>query len=636
MPPGPGFPPPITQRLALAMQHQQAGRLAEAEALYRGILQEAPQHPHALHLLGLLANQAGRHRDAIDLINRALAVHGPHPIFYSNLGVIHLDLGLLPETVAYCREAIRLQPDMPDAHNNLGLALWRLGQYDGAEAAFRAALRYNPRHLNARCNLGGMLYPQGRLNEAVALLQEAVRLAPNFAPARDNLGGALLACGQPDPALEHLQEAVRLRPDFAESQSNLGLAFRELGRIEEAIRCFREAMRLNPAYPGAHNNLGYTLEFQGRFEEALAEFQEALRLDPNNARALASLSGLAVAGHHHLSDDQLSRIRSLVSRTDLPADDLGRLHFALAGVLDGAGDYERAFGHYRQGNELRKEYVRRRGAAFDPEAQRRGVDRLIDAFTPAYFERVRSFGADSELPIFVVGMMRSGTSLAEQILASHPDVRGAGELRDIDLLVRALPQRWGPTEGYPACLVRLDATAARQLAEGHLRRLRERGGAAARVVDKAPFNFLHLGVIATLFPRARIIHCRRDPVDTCLSCYFQDFGQPPAFSLDLRHLGLYYREYERLMAHWAAVLPVPIFELCYEELTADQEAVSRRLIAFCGLEWDDRCLRFHETRRPVWTSSTLQVRRPMYRSAVGRWKRYEAHLRPLLEALGDR
>jgi tetratricopeptide (TPR) repeat protein len=637
MSPGTGPLPPISQRLALAMQHHQAGRLADAEALYRGILQESPQHPHALHLLGVLAHQAGRPRDAIDLINRALAVHGPHPVFYSNLGAIHLALGLLPETVAYCREAVRLQPNLADAHNNLGLALLRQGQYDEAEAALRAALRVNRGHLDARCNLGAILHRQGRLNEALALLQETVRLAPNFAQARNDLGGALLACGQPEPAIEHLQEAVRLRPDFAEAQSNLGLAFRELGRIDEAVRCFRGAMRLNPAYPGAHNNLGYTLEFQGQVEEARAEFREALRLDPNNARALASLSGLAAAGHYQLSDEELSRIRSLLTRNDLPADDLGRLHFALARVHDKAGDYDKAFVHYRQGNDFRKEYVRRRGAAFDPEAQRRAVDRLIAAFTPAYFERVRSFGADGELPIFVVGMMRSGTSLAEQILASHPDVYGAGELRDIDLLVNALPQHLGAAEGYPDCLARLDAAAARGLAEGHLKRLRERGGAAAaRVVDKAPFNFLHLGVIATLFPKARIIHCRRDPVDTCLSCYFQNFGEPLGFSLDLRHLGLYYREYERLIAHWAAVLPVRVFDLCYEELTADQEAVSRRMVAFCGLDWDDRCLRFHETRRPVRTASTLQVRRPMYRSAVGRWKRYEAHLGPLLEALGDR
>ncbi len=632
---GPNPTQPIDQRLALAMQHHQAGQLAQAEALYRGVLQEAPEHPHALHLLGVLVHQAGRHEDGARLIERALALHGPHPVFCSNLAAVYLALDRLPEAAARCREAIRLNPHLADAHGNLGLALLRLGQYAEAETALRNVLRLNPRHIDARCNLAAIFHRQGQLPEALSLLQDTVRLAPRSAQAQNDLGGVLLALGQPEPAIEHLQEAVRLRPDFAEAHSNLGLAHRELGQIDLALQRFREAIRLNPGYAGAHNNLGYTLEFHGQVDEALSEFHEALRLDPDNARALASLSGLAAAGRYQLSDAEREHLRSLSTRSDLSADDRGRLHFARARLLDKAGDYDQAFEHYRQGNELRKVYVRRRGAAFDPAEQQRVVDALRDAYSPAYFEGVRSLGDTSELPVFIVGMMRSGTSLAEQILASHPRVFGAGELRDIDRLVAHLPRRLGTTEAYPACIHRLDAPTVRALAGEHLERLRQRGGEAARVIDKQPFNFLHLGLIATLFPRARIIHCRRDPVDTCLSCYFQNFGEPMGFTLDLEHLGLYYREYERLMAHWAQVLPVPVFELDYEELTADQEAVSRRLVAFCGLEWDERCLRFHETRRPVRTASTLQVRRPMYRDAVGRWKRYAAHLGPLLEALGE-
>jgi tetratricopeptide (TPR) repeat protein len=626
----------IDQRLASAVQHHGAGRLAEAEALYRGVLQEAPHHPHALHLLGVLAHQLGRHEEALGLIRSAIAVHGAHPVFYSNLAAVYLALGQLDETVRLAREALRLQPDLADAHNNLGVALMRQGHFDEAGAALGNAVRHDPRHTDARCNLGAVLHRQGKLPEAITLLEETVRLAPGHAQARNDLGGALLAAGEPIRAEAHLRQAVRLRPGFAEAHSNLGLALREQGRIDEAVQSFREAVRLNPGYAGAHNNLGYTYEFHGKIDEARAEYQAALRLDPNNPRALASLSGLAAAGHYELGDDELRCIGQLVTRGDLPLDDLGRLHFALARARDRAGDEDEAFEHYRRGNELRKEYVRRRGAAYDPVARRRYVDRLIGAFTPAYFERVAPFGLDTELPVFVVGMMRSGTSLAEQILASHPRVHGAGELPDLDRLALALPQRLGTTEGYPECVARLDAVVARALAEEYLQGLGRRGKGADRVVDKLPFNFIHLGVIATLFPRARIIHCRRDPVDTCLSCFFQNFGEPHPFTLDLGHLGHYYRQYERLMAHWGRVLPVPVFELNYEELTADQEGVSRRLVAFCGLEWDERCLRFHETDRPVRTASALQVRKPLYRSAVGRWKRYERHLGPLLAALrGD-
>ena len=262
------------------------------------------------------------------------------------------------------------------------------------------------------------------------------------------------------------------------------------------------------------------------------------------------------------------------------------------------------------------------------------MDGLIAVCTPGYFERVRSFGVDSDVPVFVVGMPRSGTTLAEQILASHPCACGAGELHDIGQIVIKLAEGLGGPEQYPNSLGRLDPAPVRALAEAYLDQLRQRCGEAARVVDKMPLNYQHLGVIAALFPRARVVHCRRDPIDTCLSCYFQDFARPLPFGPDLAHLGHHYREYERLMAHYTRVLPLPLFELRYEELTADQEAVSRRLLDFCGLDWDDRCLRFHETARTVNTSNALQVRQPLYRSSVGRWKRYEAHLAPLLEALG--
>ncbi len=230
-------------------------------------------------------------------------------------------------------------------------------------------------------------------------------------------------------------------------------------------------------------------------------------------------------------------------------------------------------------------------------------------------------------------MMRSGTTLAEQILASHPQIHGAGELDTLGRLAGSLPRRLATQIPYPECVAHLDAATARAVAADYLEVLKQHGGAAERVVDKMPLNFLGLGLIATLLPRARIVHCRRDPMDTCLSCFFRDFTTSFTFKYDLRDLGLYYREYERLMAHWRRVLPLPIFELQYEELTAAPEAVSRRLVAFCGLDWDERCLRFHETERPVRTASTAQVRQPMYQSAVGRWRRYEKHLGPLMAAL---
>jgi Flp pilus assembly protein TadD len=629
----------IATRFAQAVQHHEAGRLVEAEALYRGILREAPRQVQVLHLLGVLAHQLGRPHEAIELIGQALTLHGPQPLFHSNLSAAYLAAGLLGEAEAQARAAVQLKPDLADAQNNLGVALRRQGKLEGAELAFREAVRLEPGHVDARTNLGATLQQQGKLAEALVHLQEALRLAPGDAQAHNDLGGTLIAARRPEEAIEHLRTALRLKPAFPEAYSNLGVALRKLNQVDEAVLCFREALRLNPGYARARNNLGHSLQVLNKIDLARAEFQEVQRQEPANPLTLGHLSNLAIHGHYQFSADEMRLLQELAARPDLSSEDSCRVHFSLARLLDKAGAYDEAFAHFARGNELRKEDDRRNGVAFDVDLHRRLIERLIATCTPAYFERVASFGVNSELPIFIIGMMRSGTTLVEQILASHPQVHGAGELPDIEILISRLEVRdegrGTRGEPYPECLALLDAATARALAEQHLERLRQRGGQASRVVDKLPFNFMHLGFIAALFSKARIIHCRRNPVDTCLSSFFQNFTDPHPFAFDLRHLGQYYREYERLMAHWVKVLPLPIFELQYEELTADQEAVSKRLIAFCGLDWDERCLRFNETERPVRTASTLQVRQPMYRTSVGRWKHYEAHLRPLLEALGS-
>lgn len=555
----------IPERLTLAAQYHEAGRLDEAEAQYRAILQEEPRNPHALHLLGVRLHQAGRHHEAIDLINQALSIHGPHPVFHSNLAAAYAALGMRLEADAHLQAALRLKPDFAEAQNRLGLL-----------------------HLSG---------------------------------------------GNPGQAARNFQEAVRLQPGFVEAHNNLAAVYQDQSQTDEAMQCYRTVLRLDPGNNRARNSLAYALQSLGKIDEALAEFREALRLDPNNSQAIFHLSELASAGHYRFEDPEIQRMKQLASRAELPIDDQCRLNFALAQIFDKSTAYDEAFAHCRRANELRAEIDRRCGIGFDPNLQRQFTDRMMAAFTPDYFKHVSSFGLDSEVPVFIVGMMRSGTSLAEQILASHPQVHGAGELPDIGRLSNALPQRLGVAEPYPECIARLDSAMTRTLAEKHLERLGRLAGEAPRVVDKAPNNYFHLGVIVTLFPRSRIIHCRRDPVDTCLSCFFQNFANPYPYTHDLAHLGLYYREYERLMAHWARVLPAPILELQYEDLIADQEQWSRRMIEFCGLEWDDRCLRFAETQRPVRTASALQVRKPIYKSSMGRWRRYEQHLEPLLEAL---
>jgi tetratricopeptide (TPR) repeat protein len=626
---------PVDQRLAQAVRHHEAGRLDEAEAIYRSILAEAPRQPHALHLLGVRLHQAGRHAEAIEWIRQALAAHGPHPAFHSNLAAAYLSAGLFVEAEGHCREALRLEPGRVDAYFNLAVALRGKGQLPEAASAFRAVLKMAPDHERARRHLESLPREIGHVDEALGQLRERVRLDPCSAQAHNDLGYLLIAAGQDRQALPYLQQAVRLKPDYVEAHGNLGVAHQRLQNIDQALACFREALRLDPGCTKSRNNLACVLEALGRIDEAVSEYRETLKHDPANSQALFGLCSMAGSGRVALRDEEMARIRELAERPDLPLADLCRLNYALAQQLDRAGVCDEAFAHCRRANDLRKEIDRRCGQVFDSAEHRRHIDRLIAFFDASFFARIRSFGSDSELPVFVVGMFRSGTSLTEQILASHPGVHGAGELTDVGALAGTMPQRLGAIEPYPECLARLDRTRTRAVGEEYLRRLRQLGGEAVRVVDKNPLNFLNLGLIAALWPKARVIHCRRDPVDTCLSCYFQNFGGPFPFVRDLEHLGHYYREYQRLMAHWAEVLPLPVFDLSYEELTTDQEAVSRRLVDFCGLEWDERCLRFHETQRPVWTASVLQVREPMYRRSVGRWKRYESHLQPFLAALNS-
>jgi tetratricopeptide (TPR) repeat protein len=508
------------------------------------------------------------------------------------------------------------------------------GRLADAEIICQAILQEAPSSVDACSLLAFIKHRQGKLREATALFSETIRLAPGHVNAHMGIAEVLRDQQRTAEAELHYREAVRLNPDHPSAHHGLGLVLRDLQKTSEAIECFRKTILVQPQHTDTHTCLGMLLLSEGQFDESRRSFQTALQLDPNSVWAFSGLSRLAACGQYSLSDEDLERFEIMAGQSIGPIKQQSSLHFALARVYDRSGAYDQAFAHYYRANELLKDFLRTVGMVYDPARHARLVDGLIEVFTPDYFETVRSFGIDSNLPVFIVGMPRSGTTLAEQILASHPRVVGAGELHDIGQIVIGLAERLGGPSCFPSSLRRIERGPVRTSSETYLRRLQQFAGAASRVIDKMPLNYQHLGVIAVLFPKARIIHCRRDPIDTCLSCYFQDFSRPLPFGPNLTHLGHHYREYERLMAHYSLVLPLPLFELCYEDLIKDQEDVCRRLLDFCGLEWDGRCMRFHETTRTVNASNALEVRQPLYRTSVSRWKRYERHLGPLLEALG--
>jgi len=622
----------ISQAFALAEKYQQAGHFQYATQICQQIVDAEPDHASAWNMLGVIAYQTGSLERATDCLARAVAAQPGDACFRNNLGVMYYTRGKFAEAQACYEQALRIDPAFADAHNNLGNLQKDQGKLDEAVASYRRALQFRPDHSDAHNNLGNAYRDQHKLEEAAASYRSAIRLRPNFAQAHSNLGTALRDLGRHREAEASYRDALRYKPDFAEVHTNLGVVLQDQGKVNEAEACFRESRRLRPDYTEAHVSLAIALAEQGKVDEAIASCKEAIRLNPDLVTAYYTLGAVAGSGGYRFSDVEIDKINSLLASGKLSAFEAGRLHFTLAGICDKKGAIDDAFAHYQAGNEQRLRHFREHGTPFDPERHRNMIMDLIATFDKDFFARLVPFGLDTELPVFIVGMPRSGTTLVEQILASHPLVYGAGELRDIPELAALLPGALHTWEKYPVCLSRLDGPALRAQAADQLRRLAQRGGQAERVVDKQPRNRLHVGLITVLFPRARVIHCVRDPMDTCLSCYQQHFDALN-FTSSLEHLGFYYRHYQKLMAHWREVLPKPMFELPYEDLVADLEGVSRQLVSFCGLEWDDRCLAFHENQRAVQTASTFQVRRPVYRSSVGRWKRYESHLKPLVDAL---
>jgi len=582
----------VARTLNLARQHHQAGRLSEAERLYRQILAVEPAHADALHLLGVVALQCGHGGGAVELIGKAIALNPYQADFFDHLGAAMLALGRWDEAAANFREAIRLNPEYAEAHNNLGCALEPLGRTDEAAECYRRALALKPRYPDAQNNLGNILRKLGRLTEAVELYEAALKTDPRNAAAWNSLGSAR----------------------------------REQGDLEEAQACFRRALEINPRYADAQNNLGFLLDSLGRFEEATACYRQAIAIDPAHAKAHKNLGRSRRYGD--ADRDEIARMEQLLAEDRLPQEARVDLHFALGKIYDDCGQWARAFEHYRQGNRLAD-------VRFDEEGFLAYVDQLISAYTGPLLAEKSHLGLKSKLPIFIVGMPRSGTSLVEQILSAHPAVFGGGELNHVAQLSSSVAAALESVRPYPACIAEIDAERAGRLADRYLKVIHGLDGKALRVTDKMPTNFLHLGLIAVLLPKARIIHCRRHPLDTCLSCYFQDFVYRSGYAYDLRLLGVYYRQYARLMDHWLRVLPTPIFELDYEALTDRQEELTRRMIEYCGLDWDPRCLKFQENPRAVRTVSSWQVRQPIYTRSVGRWKNYEEFLGPLKEALGE-
>lgn len=427
------------------------------------------------------------------------------------------------------------------------------------------------------------------------------------------------------PAIEHMQYALELQPNLVEALCALGDAYIQFDKPEMALPLYEKALKTNRDHPKVRTGLARALSSLGRMDEAAVYLKETIE---RGIAVPTAYNDLVQTQKFTEEPKELQSIIRELGNAKLDPDGLERLHLAAGKVLNDLKRYKDAFDHFKKAKQAS-------GRIFDIDQYRRWTDSLIETFTPEMLAARSGYGSPSDVPVFVVGMPRSGTTLTEQICASHPDVHGAGELSKIRRVANAIDLKKSSAGRLDQVIASITKDLSRTLAEEHLTYLRERAPSALRIVDKMPHNFELIGLIAVLFPNARIIHCRRDAIDNCVSCFVQRFGEGHSYNADLKALGLYYREYDRLMRHWNEIFPGLIFENQYETLVEDQEAQSRRLIDYLGLPWDDACLRFFDRDGSVNTPSRWQVRQPIYRSSVKRWKNYENEIQPLIDALGD-
>jgi Tfp pilus assembly protein PilF len=604
-------------------------RLDEAEAGYRQALQIKPDYVAAHNNLGNLVLERGRLDEAEASYRRVLQIRPDFAEIHYNLGNILRDLGRQAEAGNCLRWAIQLKPDFAEAHNNLGNILRDLGRQAEAENCLRWAIQLKPDFAEAHNNLGSILMNQGWFVEADISLRWALKIKPDYAEAQNNLGSSLMYQNRLIEAETCLRQALMIDPDFAEAYGNLGCNFLKQGRFDEAEVCLRRALEIKPDFAEAYGNQSSILMEQGMFTEAEVCLRRALEIKPDFAEARFSLAQIRKV---KASDENLMALiaaeEAVLSGTmELPEKELLFLHFALGKSYDDIGDHEKAFPHFIEGCRLKRAML-----DYDPDKTAQDFAGIMRNFDAVAIDRLHGDGDPSHMPIFVLGMPRSGTTLVEQIIASHPEVHGAGELHDL----MAIARRDIGATAFPDNLRLLDRERLAAWGAEYVSGLQQRAPDARRITDKAPVNFLSIGLIHLMLPNAKIIHVNRNPVDTCLSCFSKLFTFGQEHTYDLFELGRYYADYARLMAHWRKVLPAGAFlDVQYEDIVADQETQARRLIEYCGLEWNDACLDFHKNKRAVRTASVAQVRQPIYKSSVERWRPYEKFLGPLFDALGD-
>jgi tetratricopeptide (TPR) repeat protein len=632
---------------------------AAAAAQAREVLKVAPDHPQAEFLLGAAERRLGDLPGAKARLSALARAQPRSPQVWYELGLTELGLDDAAAGETALRRALQLKPAWPDAWCVLSDTLrlsGRLAEADAAyarcieasvtdprlmeaaqalvadrlapaEAILREHLKGRPDDVAALRMLAEIGTRLGRYGDAEALLTRALELAPSFTPARHNLAVVLYRQNRAAEALPHLEELLTVDPADP-SYLNLKAACLTLtGDYEAAIALYEAVLRKHPAQPKAWLSYGHALKTAGRAADSVAAYRRSLALSPNLGEAYWSLANLKTFA---LAQD-VPAMQGQLERPELSDDDRLHLHYALGKAFEDAGDWEASFGHYAEGARLRRGQV-----DYDAAETTAQLERARTLFTPAFFAARAGWGHPDPAPIFVVGLPRSGSTLVEQILASHSAVEGTMELPDIVYLARSLTEARPKAErpAYPDVLAELSSDDVAGLGESYIRRTAiQRKLGRPFFIDKMPNNFLHAGFISLILPQAKIIDTRREPMATGFSAFKQHFARGQNWSYDLAEIGAFYRDYVALMTHMDAVLPGRIHRVNYEAMVDDTEAEVRRLLAYCGLRFEPECLDFHRNARPVRTASSEQVRRPIFREGIDQWRHFERWLSPLRAGL---
>lgn len=644
----------------LAASFQALGKLNEASEAFDRATKVEPENHDSFNNWGNILRELGEMERSVSVLEKAVQLKPDFAYAHYNLGVTRIALKQPAEAENSFRTAIKFAPDFAPAHNYLGNILSNRNEFDAAIASYQRALEIMPNFAEIHNNLGDVLLGQGRMDEAEAAINKALEIKPDSHDFLGNLGMLYLTQNRLDEAESTFREALRVQPDFAQNRNNLGNVLRKKGKLIEAETEFNRALASNPQSTTVLHNLGNLLLDLNRLEQGLELHQRVVNINPDDALAHRNLGvtqailgdiqsaensyrkslslnsdetetfyRLAEVKNFESSDSDLEKLEKVLESGSFPPKDLTYLHYAAGKAYADIGDVDKSFSHYATGASAKRSTIN-----YEVGTDENFFKKIAETFSEKRIQEICDNGFQCNVPVFVVGMPRSGTTLVEQILASHPETLGAGERFDIQRLVKRTNTLKG--NQFPDWISNFTENDYQQFGKNYWEGLQQAAPEATRIIDKMPNNFRFPGLIAGMLTGAKIIHVKRNPLDTCLSCFTHLFEDTQNYSYDLGELGKFYRAYWELMVHWKKVLPTELYhEVQYEDIVSDPEKSIKKMLSHCELEWNPACMKFHETKRVVPTASLVQVRQPLYESAIERWRLYERHLQPLIDVLGD-